>query len=157
MSVRLSADEAWAVVEASHTGIFTSLRRDGTPIALPIWFVVLERRIYVSGPATAKRVARIRRDPRVSFLVESGERWADLRAVHVSGRARVVTEPELLARVATALDAKYRAFRTSRAAMPAATRAHYAVELATVEITPDAHILSWDNARLGLAGARGGA
>ena len=150
MSVRLSPEEAWAVVEASHTGIFTSLRRDGVPIALPVWFVVLDRRIYASGPAGAKRVARIRRDPRVSFLVESGERWAELRAVHLTGRARVVTEPEVLARVAEALDAKYRAFRTPRAAMPAATRTHYDVKLATIEITPDERILSWDNARLGV-------
>lgn len=148
MSVRLSPDEAWVVVAAAHTGIFTSLRRDGVPIALPIWFVALDRRIYVSGPSTAKRVARVRRDPRVSFLVESGERWAELRAVHLTGRAWVVTEPELLARVAAALDAKYAAFRTRRSAMPVATRAHYEVELATIEITPDAHILSWDNARL---------
>ncbi len=148
MSVRLSADEAWAVVTATHTGIFTSLRRDGMPIALPLWFVALDRRIYVSGPATAKRVARVRRDSRVSFLVESGARWAELLAVHLTGRARVVSEPELLARVAAALDAKYAAFRTRRSAMPAATRAHYEVELATIEITPDARILSWDNARL---------
>ena len=148
MSVRLSADEAWAVVAASHTGIFTSLRRDGVPIALPLWFVALDRRIYVSGPATAKRVARVRRDPRVAFLVESGAHWAELRAVHLTGRARVVTEPELIARVADALDAKYGAFRTRRSAMPPATRAHYEVELATIELTPDARILSWDNARL---------
>ena len=150
MSVRLSPDEVWVVVEASHTGIFTSLRRDGMPVALPIWFVVLERRVYVSGPATAKRVARVRREPRVSFLVESGQRWAELRAVHLTGEARVVTESDLLARVAAALDAKYAPFRTQRAAMPAATRAHYEVALATIEITPDEHILSWDNARLGL-------
>jgi nitroimidazol reductase NimA-like FMN-containing flavoprotein (pyridoxamine 5'-phosphate oxidase superfamily) len=151
MSVRLTLDEAWAVVAASHTGIFTSLRRDGVPIALPLWFVVLDRRIYVSGPARAKRVARVRRDPRVSFLVESGERWAELRAVHVTGRARVVTEPELLARVAAALDAKYRAFRTPREAMAAATRAHYGGTLATIEITPDERVLTWDNARLARA------
>ena len=148
MGVKLSADEAWEVVAASHTGIFTSLRRDGMPIALPVWFAVLDRRIYVSGPVTAKRVARVRRDPRVSFLVESGDRWAELRAVHVTGRARIVTEPELLAAVAAALDAKYAAFRTARAAMPAATRAHYDVGLATLEIVPDVRVLSWDNARL---------
>jgi PPOX class probable F420-dependent enzyme len=150
MNLRLSPDEAWAVVAASHTGLFTSLRRDGVPITLPVWFVVLDRRIYVSGPASAKRVARIRRDPRVSFLVESGERWAELRAVHLTGRARVVTESEPLARVAAALEAKYAAFRTPRAGMPAATRAHYDVELATIEIAPDEHMLSWDNARLRL-------
>ncbi len=149
MSVRLTTDEAWAVVAASHTGILTSLRRDGVPIALPLWFVVLDRRVYVSGPASTKRVARIRRDPRVSFLVESGERWAELCAVHLTGRARVVTEPALLVRVAAALDAKYRGFRTPRAAMPAATRAHYEIQLATLEITPDERILSWENARLG--------
>ncbi len=148
MSVRLTDDEAWDVLAASHTGILTSLRRDGAPIALPLWFVVLDRRIYVSGPAGAMRVVRIRRDPRVSFLVESGERWAELRAVHVTGRARVVTEPTLLTRVAAALDAKYRAFRTPRAVMPAASRAHYDVKLATIEIVPDQRILSWDNARL---------
>ena len=148
MSVRLSPDEAWTVVAAAHTGIFTSLRRDGMPVALPLWFVALDRRIYVSGPATAKRVARVRRDPRVSFLVESGAHWAELRAVHLTGRARIVTEPGLIARVAAALDAKYGAFRTRRRAMPAATRAHYEVALATIEILPDAHILSWDNARL---------
>jgi len=150
MSVRLSRDEAWAVLTAAHTGVFTSLRRDGTPITLPIWFVVLDRRVYISGPARAKRLTRVRRDPRVAFLVESGERWAELRAVHLTGRARIVTEPELKARVATALTAKYAPFRTARAAMPEATRAHYEVETVTIEITPDERILSWDNARLGL-------
>jgi nitroimidazol reductase NimA-like FMN-containing flavoprotein (pyridoxamine 5'-phosphate oxidase superfamily) len=146
----LSREEAWSVLAAAHTGIFTSLRRDGTPIALPLWFVVLDHRVYSSGPADAKRLARVRRDPRVSFLVESGERWAELRAVHLTGRARIVIESELKSRVAAALDAKYAAFRTARAEMPAATRAHYQVDIATIEITPDGRILSWDNARLGL-------
>lgn len=150
MSVRLGREEAWDVLARAHTGILTSLRRDGTPITLPVWFVVLDGRIYASGPATAKRHARVRRDPRVSFLVESGKRWAELCAVHVSGRARLVSEPELGARVSAALDAKYGAFRTARSAMPDATRAHYQVERATIEITPDEHVLSWDNARLGL-------
>ena len=150
MSVRLGRDEAWDVLARAHTGILTSLRRDGMPITLPVWFVVLDGRIYVSGPATAKRHARVRRDPRVSFLVESGKRWAELCAVQVTGRARLVTEPALAERVAAVLDAKYGAFRTTRSAMPGATRAHYQVERATIEITPDERVLSWDNARLGV-------
>ena len=32
MSVRLGREEAWSVLADAHTGIFTSLRRDGTPI-----------------------------------------------------------------------------------------------------------------------------
>ena len=91
-SVRLSPDEAWGIIEHAHTGIFTSLRRDGTPVALPVWFVSLDRRIYVSGPAGSKKFARVRRDPRVSFLVESGTRWAELVAVHLSGDAHRLTD-----------------------------------------------------------------
>ena len=150
-SVRLSDDEAWAVLEQSHTGIFTSLRRDGWPISLPVWFVALDRRVYVSGPARTRKIARVRHDERAAFLVESGEGWAELVGVSLTGRARVVTEPVLLARVAAALDAKYREYRTKRADMPDETRARYEVEAATIELVPDARILSWDNSRLDLA------
>jgi nitroimidazol reductase NimA-like FMN-containing flavoprotein (pyridoxamine 5'-phosphate oxidase superfamily) len=150
-SVRLSDDEAWALVEQAHTGVFTSLRRDGTPVSLPVWFVVLERHVYFSGPAHTKKLLRVHHDPRAAFLVESGERWAELMGVHLTGRARIVTDGELLARVAAALDATYATFRTPRAEMPEVTRANYEVETATVELTPDARVLSWDNSRLGLA------
>ncbi len=152
VSVRLSRAEAWAELAAAHTGIFTTLRADGVPITLPIWFVVIDGRIYLSGPADTKKVARVRRDPRCSFLVESGERWSDLRAVLVTGRAYLVSDPALLERVAEALDAKYRSHRTARSEMPAPTRRHYEdADRATIEIRPDDRILSWDNARLGLS------
>ena len=147
-SVRLDSDEAWTVLEHAHTGILTSLRRDGTPISLPVWFVVLDRRIYVSGPARGKKFARVRNDPRVAFLVESGERWADLVAVHLTGRADIVTNVSQLARVATELDAKYAGFRTPRQEMPEVVRAHYDTGSATLELVPDERMLSWDNARL---------
>jgi PPOX class probable F420-dependent enzyme len=146
--VRLGVDEAWATLDRAHTGVLTTLRRDGVPISLPVWFVVLDRRIYVSGPAHTKKFARVSRDPRVSFLVESGERWIDLVGVHLTGTAQIVDDAELLDRVATALADKYERFRTPRDEMPGATRAHYETTRATIEITPDARILSWENARL---------
>jgi PPOX class probable F420-dependent enzyme len=147
-SIRLGVEEAWAVLERAHTGVLTTLRRDGVPVSLPVWFVVLDRRIYVSGPAHTKKFARVRREPRVSFLVESGERWIDLLGVHLTGTARIVDAAELRDRVATALADKYAGFRTARDEMPTATRARYETAIETIEITPDDRILSWENARL---------
>jgi PPOX class probable F420-dependent enzyme len=146
--IRLSIDEAWDTIEEAHTGILTTLRGDGVPISLPVWFVVLDRRIYVSGPAHTKKFARIARDPRVSFLVESGERWIELLGVHLTGTVRIVDNTQLLERVATALADKYDRFRTPRDQMPNETRARYETTIATIEITPDDRILSWENARL---------
>src|SRR5262245_6563225 len=137
VSVRMSEDEAWAFVENSHTGIFTTLRRDGVPIALPVWFVTLDRTIYVS--TRGKKLLRINHDARASFLVEDGERWAELRAVHLTGRAEVVApEPELLERYQAQRDAKYAAYSTAAASMPTATREHYSTATrGFVRFTPD--------------------
>jgi PPOX class probable F420-dependent enzyme len=151
VSIRLTREEAWAAIGAAHTGIFVSLRADGFPVALPVWFVVLDEHVYVASPARASKVARVRRDPRVAFLVESGTRWAELRAVHLTGRARVVREHDLVERVLQALTAKYAQFRTDRSAMPDATREHYEADTrAVIEIVPDERVLTWDNARLRL-------
>ena len=150
MTVRLDDDEAWAVIEAAHTGILTTLRADGLPITLPVWFVVLDRTIALAAPSRTKKVARVRHDPRASFLVESGKRWAELRAVHLTGRIEVVDDEATRAAIDEALDAKYAAFRTPREAMPEPTQAHYAGRT-FLRLRPDERVLSWDNARLALA------
>jgi PPOX class probable F420-dependent enzyme len=150
MSVRLTPDEAWGVLERAHTGILTTLRRDGVPISLPMWFVVLDRTICIGAPSGTKKLARLRHDPRASFLVESGERWAELEAVHLTGRVERVTDEADIARIDDALDKKYAAFRTASTEMPQATRNHYAGRT-YLRLVPDDRILSWDNRKLGLS------
>ena len=150
MSIRLSADEAWEVLAAAHTGILTTLRRDGMPITLPMWFVALDRTICFSAPSRTKKVARLRHDPRAAFLVESGARWAELRAVHLTGRVEEVIDDGVAARIADLMDTKYAAYRTDAGAMPDATRAHYSART-TFRLVPDERVLTWDNARLELA------
>ena len=150
--VRLSADEAWAVVENSHTGILATLRRDGVPVMLPLWFVAIDRRIYLRTGADSKKARRIRHDPRASFLVESGERWAELRAVHLTGTITALDESSpLLTQVDEAFEAKYSGFRTAASKMSDGTRAYYARPRTFFCFTPDERLLTWDNARLGLS------
>ena len=146
--VRLDDDEAWAFLEAGHTGILTSLRRDGFPVALPVWFVVLDRIVYVGGPAATKKFARMRRDPRVSFLVEQGLAWRELKAVQINGRAFFVEDDALRERVEALIDEKYAAFRTDRSTLPAPVAARYAAKRLVVGIEREGRILSWDNARI---------
>jgi PPOX class probable F420-dependent enzyme len=147
VSLRLSTDEAWEVLAAAHTGILTTLRADGRPITLPVWFVARERTICVAAPPSTKKIVRVRRDPRASFLVESGERWAELCAVHVSGDIEIVTDPEQARAIAAEIDAKYAPFRTPAADMGDATRRHYA-ERTILRLQPEGRLLTWDNARM---------
>ena len=149
MSIRLTQDEAWEVLERSHTGILTTLKADGMPITLPIWFVALDRTICFSAPNRTKKIRRMQHDPRASFLVESGERWAELRAVHLTGLVERVDDEATMARIDAALDEKYAPFRTSRSVMPKATADHYAGRT-IFRLVPDQRILTWDNSRIAL-------
>src|SRR5436309_6210422 len=90
-SPRMTEAEIWAFVTDAPTGILTTLRRDGVPVALPLWFACLDRIIYVQ--TRGKKLERVAHDARASFLVESGHRWAELKAVHFTGRAEIV-EPD---------------------------------------------------------------
>ena len=150
-TVRMTEAEAWDLLDHSINGTFTTLRRDGRPVALPVWFVVLDYVIYVQ--TRGKKVVRARNDPRASFLVEAGERWADLRAVHADCLAEIIEpDDELAARLGQAMNRKYSAYRTAAAEMPSATREHYAkASGATIRLTPQGKLLTWDNRKLGLA------
>ena len=94
MGVSMSEDESWAFLARGHTGILTTLRRDGWPVALPVWFAVDDRCVYVGTPSQTRKLARIAHDDRGSFLVETGHEWAELAAVHLPVRALVLDEEE---------------------------------------------------------------
>ncbi len=145
---RMTTDEIWSFVTDSHTGIMTTLRRDGVPIALPIWFVCLDRTIYLK--TRGKKLLRITNDSRASFLVESGERWADLKAVHLTGTAEIVDLDETMShRFRSEMDRKYNPYRMATGTMPQETAEHYAKAIGgVVRFTPDERVLNWDNAKL---------
>lgn len=144
---RLTPSEIWTYVTDAHTGIMTTLRRDGMPIAMPLWFAVVDETIYVS--TRGKKLRRIANDPRASFLVESGEAWRDLMAVHFTGVAEVVEpDPDLLERIEAETSRKYDRFRTDSDDMPEAIAAAYGAGMRWLRFTPDARVLSWNNRAL---------
>lgn len=145
--IRLTADEAWDVIAEAHTGILTTLRRDGTPIALPVWFVAEDRTIVIMTPAGTKKISRVTHDPRASFLVESGEQWAELLGVHLTGRVEVISDAAATARADADILAKYAAFRPPITGLPQATQKYYAKNV-FLRFVPEGKILTWDNARI---------
>jgi PPOX class probable F420-dependent enzyme len=150
MGVRLSEDEVWAELARAHTGILTTLRRDGMPVSLPTWFVVSDQRVYVRTMESTKKVAHVERDPRATFLVERGERWAELCAVMLTTRVVLHRDGDVLTRVLDALDEKYAAYRTASVAMPDASREHYADPAVVLELVPTGAPVTWDNSKLRL-------
>jgi hypothetical protein len=104
-------------------------------------------------PEKAKKVTRLRSDNRGCFLVERGERWAELAAVELTVRASFVEDDSEKARVLELMAEKYGAFRTSSRQMPEATRVHYGAGSAVIRLEPEGKLLTWDNSKLRLNAA----
>ena len=147
-SPRMTEAEIWAFVTDSPTGILTTLRRDGVPVALPVWYACLDRTIYVQ--ARGKKLQRIAHDRarRSSWRPVTG--GSTCKAVHFTGTAEIVDlAPDLARRFDVEIGRKYHAMRATGTEMPAATASYYENALrAAVRFTPDARILHWDNAKI---------
>jgi hypothetical protein len=141
---RLTEEEAWEFVSGAHTGILTTLRRDGRAISLPVWHVVLDQRVYVRSPASTAKLARIRHDSRVSFLVETGRAWIELKAVRFDARAEVETRPEVIEAALGRLEEKYAPSGPPLERLPAAVGQLYS-DRTIIRLDPEGRISSWNN------------
>jgi hypothetical protein len=116
---------------------------------MPMWFVALDRRIYLRTPSKSKKLVRIRNDMRGNFLVERGERWRELCAVMLRVEVQRLEPGAEFDRAAEALAKKYAGFAESAGTLTDATRKHYS-DMVMVRLTPVGSAITWDNARIRL-------
>lgn len=150
MGVRLTDDEAWERLAEAHTAVLTTLRRDGWPVSLPLWFVAANRLVHIATPARSKKVTRIRHDDRGCLLVEWGEKWTELAAVELPVRAVMVDDADEAAAAAARLAEKYAPYRPAPTRLPDATASHYASGQAVIRLEPAGPLITWDNSRIRL-------
>lgn len=86
----------------------TSYRRDGSPVATPVWFVDDGERFYLITSASSHKVKRIRRNPAVTIAQCTGS--GALRGEPISARAELLPESEH-ARINRMMAEKYRVDR----------------------------------------------
>jgi PPOX class probable F420-dependent enzyme len=65
---------------------------DGAPHLTTLFYVLDEGRIAFWTYGSSQKVKNLRRDPRITCLVEDGEDYMELRGVSVTGRATLLEE-----------------------------------------------------------------
>ena len=82
-----------------------TFRRNGTAVETPVWFAILDGKLYVVTDGTSAKVKRIRATKRVRLAACSvrgrvSGKWFD-------GKGRIVREKKLVERAHDALQQKY--------------------------------------------------
>ena len=106
-------------LESQRTLILARVRRDGSPVATPMWFCRVGEFIYCNTAAESAKVGQVRADDRVCAVIEAGEDYFSLRGVRVEGRCRIVVDPDEITRAEEARDAKARRIGSGLEDLPA--------------------------------------
>jgi nitroimidazol reductase NimA-like FMN-containing flavoprotein (pyridoxamine 5'-phosphate oxidase superfamily) len=94
MPASLTREEAYAYLD-SRPGwmVVTTIGRDGYPHSVPLGYFRMGDDIYIGGRASTARVRNVRRNPKVSLLIESGSSMNDIKGLLIQGNAELITEP----------------------------------------------------------------
>ena len=135
--------ESAAFLAAGRTIQLATIDRDGRPHLVPMWYAVVDGRLAMWSYAKSQKVLNLRRDPRLTCLVEAGDRYDELRGVSVRGRAKIESDPAVVQRVGEAIYERHRGPLTDEAR---AGVAHEGRKRVAIFVEPE-RVVSWDHAK----------
>jgi PPOX class probable F420-dependent enzyme len=103
----MSDDEIAEFVAGSRAGTLATVGPDGQPHLVAMWFGVVDGEIWFETKAKSQKAVNLRRDPRVTFLLEDGQTYDTLRGVSFEGTAEIVEEPDAVFRVGISVWERY--------------------------------------------------
>jgi PPOX class probable F420-dependent enzyme len=143
----MSSGEIRAFLERSRTIILTSNGHDGFSHPMPMFYAVEDDGAIVMTTYTkSQKIQNLRRDPRVSLLVEGGEKYSELRGVVFYGVAELIDDTDVVMQFLAAVSAHQgQPVDESEAAL--AGRRRMASKRTGVRVRPE-RIVSWDHGKL---------
>ncbi len=143
--IRMSPEEIRAFLEQQRTAAVASIGRDGFPHVVAMWYVPTQDALAFWTYAKSQKTVNLRRDPRLTCLIESGESYDELRGAQIKGQAEIITERAEVQRWGEAIWARYAGGELNNA-----TRAMLAAQAAKriVVVVHPVEIASWDHRKL---------
>ncbi|ATY11935.1 TIGR03618 family F420-dependent PPOX class oxidoreductase [Amycolatopsis sp. AA4] len=144
--IEMTPEEISAYLASQRTATLVSLGPGGHPHAVAMWYAVIDGVLWFETKAKAQKAVNLRRDPRVTVLVEDGLTYDVLRGVSLEGRAEVVDDPDALWAVGVNVWERYHGEYTDdvKPMVEFMLRKRVAIRV-DVE-----RIRSWDHRKLGL-------
>ena len=92
--IKMSEEEIDEFLHGWRTMSCATINHDGTIHMIAMWYGFLEGCPALETKAKSQKVQNLRRDPRITCMVEEGATYEKLRGVEMVGHAEIVEEPE---------------------------------------------------------------
>jgi PPOX class probable F420-dependent enzyme len=149
--VTMTPEEVREFLAANTIVEVATIGADGWPHLAPLWYVLDKDHVVFRTFTKSQKVVNLRRNPRVTVLVETGEEYSQLRGVMIKGTARLVSDPEYVLSIYGRLAAKYPMINDTPMELDAAgleaAFGRFAAKNTAVVVEP-VKIASWDHTKL---------
>ena len=141
----MNDEEIEAFLEAGRDLQVASINADGTIHLVTMWYAVRDGEVAFWTYGKSQKIVNVRRDPRLTVLVATGEKYEELKGVSIAGRAELVEDRDEVVSYGEAVYVRYwgpldnDAVREGVQAMGA--------KRVVVVVKPD-KVVSWDHSKL---------
>ena len=153
--ITFTPEEIETFLAEEMTLIVTTLGKNGHPHTAPMWFFTEDGKIVFRSFTKSQKIVNLRRDPRITVLIERGIAYAELQAVMIKGTVRLIDgadDPAYVLESYRRLAARYPMLGPDPVELdPEALEqafGKFAPKNTAVVVEPD-RIISWDNTKLG--------
>jgi PPOX class probable F420-dependent enzyme len=94
--VVMSHDEIVEFLHQQRSSTVATYGPQGQIHLVGMWYAVKDNTVWFETKRKAQKVVNLRRDPRMSFLVESGQTYDQLRGVAMEGNGVVIEDADVV-------------------------------------------------------------
>jgi len=142
----LTDEEVEQLLAGSRTMTMATIATDGRPHLVAMWYALIDGDICFETKAKSQKAVNLRRDPRITCLVEDGTTYEDLRGAAIEGTAEVTDDADLLWRIGVNIWERYYGAYTDELKPMVEAMLNKRV---AVRVKAD-RVRSWDHRKLGL-------
>jgi PPOX class probable F420-dependent enzyme len=97
--ITMTDDEIAAFIDEHRTATMATVGPGGTPHLVAMWYAVLDGQIWFETKTRAQKSVNLRRDDRITVMIEDGKTYDTLRGISIEGRGVIVEDPDEIWRV----------------------------------------------------------
>jgi PPOX class probable F420-dependent enzyme len=106
-AIVMTPEEIRAFIEESRTTTMATVGPDGVPHLVAMWYAVIDGALWFETKARSQKVVNLRRNDRISCMIEAGDTYDQLRGVSLEGRGVIVEDPDAIFAVGVSVWERY--------------------------------------------------
>jgi PPOX class probable F420-dependent enzyme len=143
--IKMTPEELQAFLDGRHTMNVATIGPSGHPHVHAMWYGFVEGKPVFWTFGKSQKILNLRRDPKITALVEDGDTYGELRGAELFGTGRIVEDPAEVVAIAVAVAERYTGPVTDEALPFIEARAQKRLGV-VIDVE---RVVSWDHRKLG--------